>query len=496
MVASAVTGAMVGLGAPTARGSQRPRRVVASAQAVGAAPSKTEGWSPSSWREKKALQMPTYPDESKVKLVEAELSRQPPLVFAGECRELMSTLGDVAMGQAFFLQGGDCAESFDEFSTDHVRDTFRVMLQMALILTYGSAKPVVKVGRMAGQFAKPRSDDFETIDGVSLPSYRGDNINGDAFTSDARVPDPERMLRAYHQCSSTSNILRAFATGGYAAMSRVHQWNLDFVENSEMGSQFKNLANSVDESMQFMKACGVDVDSGPFQGTDFYTSHEGLLLPYEQALTRLDSTTGLWYDCSAHYIWLGERTRQLDGAHIEFLRGINNPLGVKISQKADADEVLRLIDALNPNNIPGRLTMVCRMGAENMYKVMPGVLQAVKREGRHVVWQSDPMHGNTIKAAGYKTRKFDDIRGELRSFFDVHEQEGTYPGGVHLEMTGKNVTECLGGVNETVGEEDLASRYHTHCDPRLNASQSLELAFLIAERLRKQAGKQPLIVRS
>jgi len=421
--------------------------------------------------------------------VVAELGRCAPLVFAGEVRDLHEALAKATAGNGFLLMGGDCAESFNEFSVDHVRDTFRVILQQALILTFGGSMPVIKVGRMAGQFAKPRSEPDETRDGVTLPSYRGDNINGEEFTPEARIHNPRRMVDAYHQSAQTLNILRAFATGGYADMSRLHAWNLDFVEKTAQGSQYRALGRQIDEALRFMKAIGVDTTGPPFRTTNFYTAHECLLLPYEEALTRKDSTTGKWYDCSAHMLWVGERTRQLDCAHVEFTRGIGNPLGVKISDKCTEDELLKIIDALNPNNVPGRLTIIVRMGAEKLRQNLPSLIRAVQREGKQVLWVSDPVHGNTFKTeSGYKTRSFDRIRAELRAFFDVHAEMGTHPGGVHLEMTGEDVTECIGGVVSNISEDDLSKRYHTYCDPRLNGAQALDLAFLLATRLRESQG--------
>ncbi|KAF0899238.1 hypothetical protein E2562_015900 [Oryza meyeriana var. granulata] len=448
-----------------------------------AAPAK---WAVDSWRTKKALQLPEYPNPAELESVLKTIEAFPPIVFAGEARHLEERLADAAMGRAFLLQGGDCAESFKEFNGNNIRDTFRVLLQMSAVLTFGGQMPVIKVGRMAGQFAKPRSDPFEVRDGVKLPSYRGDNINGDAFDEKSRIPDPQRMIRAYAQSAATLNLLRAFATGGYAAMQRVTQWNLDFTEHSEQGDRYRELAHRVDEALGFMSAAGLTVDHPLMTSTDFWTSHECLLLPYEQALTRQDSTTGLFYDCSAHMLWVGERTRQLDGAHVEFLRGVANPLGIKVSDKMNPSELVKLIEILNPSNKPGRITIITRMGAENMRVKLPHLIRAVRRAGQIVTWITDPMHGNTIKApCGLKTRPFDSILAEVRAFFDVHEQEGSHPGGVHLEMTGQNVTECIGG-SRTVTFDDLGDRYHTHCDPRLNASQSLELAFIIAERLRKK----------
>lgn len=414
------------------------------------------------------------------------LASFPPIVFAGEARILEEKLGQAALGNAFLLQGGDCAESFKEFSANNIRDTFRVLLQMGVVLMFGGQMPIIKVGRMAGQFAKPRSDPLEERDGVKLPSYRGDNVNGDSFDEKSRTPDPERMIRAYTQSVSTLNLLRAFATGGYAAMQRVAQWNLDFTEHSEQGDRYRELAHRVDEALGFMASCGLTADHPVMTTTEFWTSHECLLLPYEEALTRQDSTSGLYYDCSAHMIWVGERTRQLDGAHVEFLRGVSNPLGIKVSDKMDPNELVKLIEILNPENRPGRITVIVRMGAENLRVKFPYLIRAIRQAGQIVTWVSDPMHGNTIKApCGLKTRSFDAIRAEVRAFFDVHDQEGSFPGGVHMEMTGQNVTECVGG-SRTITYNDLSSRYHTHCDPRLNASQSLELAFIIAERLRKR----------
>jgi 3-deoxy-7-phosphoheptulonate synthase len=443
-------------------------------------------WTPDSWRSFVARQQPDYPDQEKLAAVKETLERYPPLVFAGEARALEEKLAQAALGKAFVLQGGDCAESFKEFHANNIRDTFRVILQMSVVLMYGGALPVVKIGRMAGQFAKPRSAPMEEIDGQSLPSYRGDIINGDAFTEEARVPDPNRLISAYNQSAATLNLLRGFASGGYAAMQRVTQWNLDFMNASEQGHRYRALATLIDESLGFMSACGLGPDHPIMRTTDFYTSHECLLLDYEQALTRQDSTTGLWYDCSAHMVWVGERTRQLDGAHIEFLRGVGNPLGIKVSDKMDPQELVKVCRILNPENRPGRLTVIVRMGADKLREKLPALIAACQNEEVIVTWVSDPMHGNTVKTPnGFKTRPFEAIRNELRAFFDVHSQMGSHAGGVHLEMTGQDVTECIGGAKQ-LSEEDLASRYHTHCDPRLNASQALELAFLIGERLRKQ----------
>ncbi|KAK8977235.1 hypothetical protein V6N11_021321 [Hibiscus sabdariffa] len=442
-------------------------------------------WTVDSWKSKKALQPPEYPDQAELEWVLRTLDDFPPIVFAGEARSLEEKLGEAAMGNAFLLQGGDCAESFKDFNANNIHDTFRILLQMGVVLMFGGQMPVIKMGRMAGQFAKPRSDPFEEKNGVKLPSYRGDNVNGDAFDEMSRIPDPHRMIRAYCQSAATLNLLRAFATEGYAAMQRVTQWNLDFTEHIEQGDRYRELAHRVDETLGFMAAAGLTVDHPIMTTTDFWTSHECLLLPYEQSLTRLDSTSDRYYDFSAHFLWVGERTRQLDGAHVEFLRGVANPLGIKVSDKMDPNELVKLIEILNPQNKPGRITIITRMGAENMRVKLPHLIRAVRCVGQVVTWVSDPMHGNTIKApCGLKTRPFDSIRAEVRAFFDAHKQEGSHPGGVHLEMTGQNVTECIGG-SRTVTFDDLGSRYHTLCDPRLNASQSLELAFIIAEHLKK-----------
>ncbi|MBT3990416.1 MAG: 3-deoxy-7-phosphoheptulonate synthase class II [Rhodospirillaceae bacterium] len=442
-------------------------------------------WSPDSWRGKPILQVPEYPDLAKLEEVEQTLSGYPPLVFAGEARALKRQLAKVAEGEAFLLQGGDCAESFREFHPDNIRDTFRVLLQMAVVLTFGAACPVVKVGRLAGQFAKPRSGDTETIDGVELPSYRGDIINGIDFTEEKRVPDPERMVRAYNQSASTLNLLRAFAQGGFADLHRVHQWNMGFVADDAIGERYKDMAERLDESLNFMAACGLTSETAPqLRETEFYTSHEALLLRYEEAMTRIDSLTGEWYDTSAHMLWVGERTRQLDNAHLEFLSGINNPIGAKIGPTTEPDYLIELIDRLNPENEPGRLTLISRMGADKVEEALPALVRKVKEEGRSVVWSCDPMHGNTVKASsGYKTRHFDQIIREVEGFFAVHNAEGTHPGGVHFELTGQDVTECVGGA-QAITEADLSSRYHTHCDPRLNGKQALELAFAFADRLK------------
>lgn len=445
----------------------------------------TAKWAPDTWRSKPAKQLPAYPDESRLKWAEDIVAGMPPLVFAGEARNLKASLADVVAGKAFVLQGGDCAESFNEFGANKIRDTFRVLLQMAVTMTFAGGLPIVKMGRIAGQFAKPRSDDNETRGGVTLPSYRGDIINKIEFTEDGRVPDPERMIRAYNQSAATLNLIRAFAQGGYADLNQVHRWNLDFVTGSPLGERYEQMAGEIDAALRFMKACGITSETVPaMRETDFYTAHEALLLPYEQALTRVDSTTGDWYDCSAHFLWIGARTKQLDGAQVEFVRGIKNPIGLKCPPDLEPDTLIKLIDILNPTNEPGRLSLIARMGNGNVLDKLAPLVRAVKKEGRAVAWICDPMHGNTEKSSsGYKTRRFDNILGEVKDFFAVHKAEGTHPGGVHFELTGQNVTECVGGAYE-ITDEDLSSRYHTACDPRLNANQALELAFLVADELK------------
>ena len=447
----------------------------------------TTTWTPGTWRAHEAMQQPDWPDDDALDRVVAELRRLPPLVFAGEARSLTEDLAEVAEGRAFLLQAGDCAESFEAFSADAIRDKLRIVLQMAVILTYTSGVPVVKVGRIAGQFAKPRSSPTETSDGVALPSYRGDIINGIDFSELDRNPDPQRMHMAYRQAAATLNLLRAFSQGGYANLEHVHQWNLGFVRDSPAGHRYQELSDDIAQTLRFMRAIGLTPENTPqLRSTSLYTSHEALLLGYEQALTRIDSTSGDWYATSGHFLWAGDRTRQLDHAHLEFLRGVKNPIGVKCGPSMDPDELLRLIDLLSPQNEPGRLTLICRFGAEKVGDHLPALIRAVERQGKSVVWACDPMHGNTIKAgSGYKTRPFDLIVKEAAAFFDVHRAEGTHAGGIHVEMTGNNVTECVGGA-KAVTETDLSDRYHTHCDPRLNADQSIELAFIVAERLRRE----------
>ncbi|CAK0777746.1 Phospho-2-dehydro-3-deoxyheptonate aldolase [uncultured Gammaproteobacteria bacterium] len=447
-----------------------------------------EAWSPESWKSKPRQQMPTYREQDLGRLAEVEkrLASLPPLVFAGEARKLKAALASAAAGKAFLLQGGDCAESFSEFRPIPIRDTFRVLLQMAVVLTFAGATPVIKVGRMAGQFAKPRSADTETINGVELPSYRGDIVNGFDFTAESRVPDPDRILQAYNQAAATLNLLRAFAQGGYADLNRVHKWTLDFVASSPAGERFQQLSDRIGEALEFMTACGVNGDTTPqIRETDFFTSHEALLLNYEQALTRIDSTTGDWYDVSAHLLWIGDRTRDPNGAHIEFLRGVKNPVAVKCGPSLAPDDLIRVLDVLSPDNEPGRVTLIVRMGADKIAAKAPALMRRVKAEGRTVLWVCDPMHGNTVKSAsGYKTRPFERVLAEVRGFFGVCQDEGVHAGGAHFEMTGQDVTECTGGA-EAITDHQLSLRYHTACDPRLNASQSLELAFLIAEELKK-----------
>ena len=447
--------------------------------------SSSETWSPSSWRPLPAGQQPDWPDQALLAQSLGELAAQPPLVFAGEIRDLRERLADVEAGGAFLLQGGDCAETFAAFSADSIRDKLKVLLQMAVVLTYGAALPVVKVGRIAGQFAKPRSQSTETIDGTSLPSYRGDAVNDIAFDTGARAPDPRRMLRSYHQAAATLNLLRAFTRGGFADLRRVHAWNQEFVSASPQGRHYAAVADEIDRALSFLEACGIDVGSDPrFSTVDFWTSHEALLLGYEEALTRQDSLTGDWYDCSAHMLWVGERTRDPAGAHVHFLSGVGNPIGVKLGPTTTVEEAHALAKTLNPDNVPGRLTFITRLGADRVGDVLPGLVRGLRDLDLRVVWSCDPMHGNTFTSeTGYKTRRFSDVLAELRTFFAVHAAEGTVPGGVHIELTGEDVTECLGGAQE-IADLDLQHRYETACDPRLNNQQSLELAFLVADMLR------------
>lgn len=448
-----------------------------------------KSWSKTSWREKPIKQQPHYENRELLREVEQELVKYPPLVFAGEVRKLKNNFADIVNKKAFLLQGGDCAESFADFGANSTRDLFKVLLQMAVVLTFAGGCPIVKVGRIAGQFAKPRSSDFEELDGVKLPSYRGDIINDIAFSEASRKPDPNRMIKAYNQAAATHNLLRAFSRGGLADLHEVNRWNLDFVKESDLGEKYKDLACQITATLRFMEACGITSENTPkINETKVYTSHEALLLNYEEALTREDSMNGGWYDCSAHMLWIGDRTRDIDDAHIEFLRGVENPIGVKIGPSSNAQDMLKMVDILNPKNEAGKLNFIVRMGAQKIEKIFPPLLEAIKKEGKNILWSIDPMHGNTIKASSnYKTREFQSILSEVKSFFAIHEAYGTYAGGIHLEMTGQDVTECTGGVS-AVTEESLSHRYHTHCDPRLNASQALELAFLIAELLKKQRG--------
>ncbi|SEB19403.1 class II 3-deoxy-7-phosphoheptulonate synthase [Variovorax sp. YR216] len=442
-------------------------------------------WEPTSWRSRAAQQLPVYDDAEVLAGVETRLAKMPPLIFPGEISQLTSRLASASRGEAFLLQGGDCAESFEEFGQAPVESTFRVILQMAVVLTYAASVPVIKVGRIAGQFAKPRSSDTETIDGISLPSYRGDIVNGSEFSARARQPDPARLLTAYSHSASTLNLLRALAQGGFADLHQVHRWTTDFVRKSPQGERFEELADRIAESLAFMEACGFDAARAPqLHAVEFYTSHEALHLHYEEALTRLDEQDGRWFGASAHMLWLGERTRALEGAHVEYLRGVGNAIGVKLGPAAKASDVLALLDRLDPDNQPGRMVLISRMGADKVRDTLPPLLRAVRGAGRNPVWCCDPMHGNTVtSSSGYKTRDFDRILQEVRGFFDAHQAAGTYPGGLHFEMTGQDVTECRGGAQELTDEE-LASRYQSACDPRLNGSQSLELAFLIADVLK------------
>lgn len=444
-------------------------------------------WTPNSWRNFPISQQPTYDDIEKLLKAERELKSYPPLIFAGEAMNLKSELANVVDGKAFLLHGGDCAESFSYFNAENIKNLFKVMMQMAVVMSFSSGVPVVKIGRVAGQFAKPRSSDLENIDGIDLPSYRGDIINDIDFTSESRIPKAKKMIKAYNQSAATLNLLRAFSRGGFADLHRVHSWNLDFVKDNELGQSYEKIATRISEALNFMESCGITTKNTPqLNETILYTSHEALLLNYEEALTRRDSISGKYFDCSAHLLWIGDRTRQLDGAHIEFFRGIQNPIGVKVGPSMKDDELIKVIDALNPQNEAGRLNLIVRMGAKNVANHLPRLIRAVEKEGKKVVWSSDPMHGNTIKTDnGYKTREFDSILSEVKQFFQIHKSEGTYAGGIHLEMTGQNVTECTGSQSCGITAEGLASRYHTQCDPRLNADQALELAFTIAQTLKE-----------
>ncbi len=440
-------------------------------------------WTPSSWRDFPIKQQPNYKDPEAVKKIEEELAKFPPLIFAEEARSLQDKLVDVAKGEAFLLQGGDCAESFNAFNADTIKNLFKVLMQMSVVMTYGSGKPVVKVGRIAGQFAKPRSSDVEAKDGMELPSYRGDIVNDADFDPQAREPKPEKLLQAYYQSAATLNLLRAFARGGLADLTKVHTWNLDFVKDKALGRKYEELAEKINQAMQFIKACGITPENTPqLHETVLYTSHEALLLNYEEALTRIDSLTGDWYDCSAHMLWIGDRTRDLDGAHVEFFRGIKNPVGVKVGPSMKEDELIELIDKINPENEAGRLTLIVRMGADKVGELFPPLLRRVNSEGKNVIWSCDPMHGNTFKTDnGFKTREFQNILLEVKQFFQIHEAEGTVAGGLHLEMTGEDVTECTGSQSCNITVDALGNRYHTQCDPRLNANQALEMAFMVSE---------------
>ena len=444
-----------------------------------------QDWTPDSWRKKKALHQPTYIDKKKLDKAVNKMKKLPPLVFAGEVRSLKYELAKCVDGKGFLLQAGDCAESFAEFHPNYIRDTFRVIMQMAVVLSFASGVPVTKVGRLAGQFAKPRSSPIEEKNGIKLPSYLGDMINGIEFNENSRVPNPDRMLQAYNQAASTQNLLRAFAYGGYADLSTIQNWNLDFVKKSKQGSNFKIVADRISECLRFIDACGINNENvRQLSETSFYISHEALLLPYETAFTRIDSTTGDWYDVSAHMVWIGDRTRQLNGAHVEFCKGISNPIGIKVGPSTDKEELLKVIKTLNPKNEKGKIVLIVRMGSKFIEKLLPSILEKIKIANVNVVWSCDPMHANIEKSkSGFKTRNFKNILNEVKSFFKLHKKCGTYAGGIHLEMTGQNVTECIGGLQK-ISDKDLSSRYHTHCDPRLNASQSLELAFTMANYLK------------
>ena len=443
-------------------------------------------WSKNSWKSYEAKQLPTYTDENKLNSVLDSLSSMPPLIFAGETRSLKSQIYQVQKGEAFYLQGGDCAESFSELNPNTIRDTFKLILQMAVVLTYASNTPVVKLGRIGGQFAKPRSSDFEEKDGLKLPSYRGDIINSHEFTKESREPDPQRMMQAYNHSAATLNLLRAFAQGGFASLTQLNKWNLDFANNFESTQKYKSISQKIEESIKFMNACGInEKNTRELRETDFYTSHEALLLPYEEAFTRIDSTTGDWYNVNAHFLWVGDRTRDPDGAHIHYLSGIKNPLGLKVGPSTNIDDLKKNIEILNPENEGGRLTLIVRMGAEKIQSTFPQLLKEIDKLGLNITWICDPMHGNTSTSnSGYKTRATENILSEIKSFFEIHKSQGSIPGGVHLELTGLNVTECVGGPDE-IKDENLGDRYHTFCDPRLNVNQSLELSFLLADLLSK-----------
>lgn len=445
-------------------------------------------WTPSSWRDFPIKQQPTYEDQKALKAAEKELNSYPPLIFAGESRRLKEKLAAAGRGEAFLLQGGDCAESFSDFNAKSIKNLFKLMLQMNMVLMYSTGKPIVKVGRIAGQFAKPRSSDFEEVDGVKLPSYRGDIINSIEFTEEARIPQPQNMLKAYYQSAATLNLVRAFARGGLADLNKVHQWNLDFIKDNPLGKKYNELSDKIDSAMQFMSACGLNSEVAPqLHQTTLYTSHEALLLNYEESLTRLDSETGEYYDCSAHMLWIGDRTRDLNEAHIEYFRGIQNPIGCKVGPTMGEDELIELIDALNPKNEEGRLNLIVRMGADKIGEYFPKLLKRVRDEEKNVVWSCDPMHGNVEKSStGFKTRDFDNILSEVQQFFKIHKDMGTIGAGIHLEMTGNDVTECTGSTSCAITDEGLSSRYHTQCDPRLNASQALELAFMLSDTIKKE----------
>jgi 3-deoxy-7-phosphoheptulonate synthase len=442
-------------------------------------------WTPSSWRKFPIKQQPTYANQDALEAVEEKLSTYPPLIFSGEAKKLKEKLAAAGRGEAFLLQGGDCAESFSDFNTSNIKNLFKLMLQMNMVLMYSTGKPIVKVGRIAGQFAKPRSSDFEEINGIQLPSYRGDIINGMEFTEEARIPNPENMLKAYNQAGATLNLLRAFSRGGLADLAKVHQWNLDFIKGNPLGKKYDELSDKIDHSMKFMAACGLNSEMMPqLHQTTLYTSHEALLLNYEEALTRQEAETGDWYDCSAHMLWIGDRTRNLTEAHIEYFRGISNPIGCKVGPTMQEDELIELIKALNPDNEEGRLNLIVRMGASKIREYFPKLLKKVKDSGLNVVWSCDPMHGNVEKSStGFKTRNFDNILSEVEQFFSIHHEMGTIPAGIHLEMTGNDVTECTGSTSSPITDDSLASRYHTQCDPRLNASQALELSFMLSDTI-------------